>query len=145
MGTNDNKIIDNYIVNKLKKTLTNSYSPYSNFKVSALIETNDGNMFSGVNVENCSYMYGSCAETTALAKMVSSGYTKYDINKLYIMVDKIEESTPCFLCRQWISEFMMPDNEVICMGNTGKYKIYKVKELCPHTFGREDLDEGRVN
>ena len=144
MGVN-NSVVDNYIMDKLKQLLKNSYVPYSNFRVSALIETNDGNMFGGVNVENSSYMYGSCAETTALCKMVTAGYSKCDINRLYIMVNKPSESTPCFLCRQWISEFMLPDKEIVCMGNTGDYKIYKVSELCPHAFGGEDLNEARVS
>lgn len=137
--------VSEYIINKLKINLKRSYSPYSNFKVAALIETYDGNMFSGCNVENSSYIYGSCAETTALSKMVTNGYTKYDIEKLYIMVDKENPSTPCFLCRQWISEFMKSDKEIICIGSTLKTQHYKVSDLCPYTFGKDDLDEGRIN
>ena len=135
----------NLIKEKLKKLLQNSYNPYSKFKVSAIIEMKDGNMFYGVNVENHGYMYGSCAETTALAKSVTKGYTKYDIEKLYIMVDKEKPSTPCFLCRQWISEFMEEDKEIICFGNTGNYHIYKVSVLCPYRFGSDDLNETRTN
>ena len=138
-------ILSDYVKNKLKSLLNNSYSPYSNFKVSALIETKDGNMFGGVNVENVSYMYGSCAETTALSKLISSGYKKEDIKKMYIMVDKENPSTPCFLCRQWISEFMNNDSEIICIGNTFKYKVYKVLELCPYKFGGDDLNEAKIN
>ena len=137
--------MNDYVKNKLSLLLKRSYSPYSKFKVAAIFEMKDGNMFYGVNVENSSYMYGSCAETTALCKMVTAGYSKCDINRLYIMVNKPSESTPCFLCRQWISEFMLPDKEIVCMGNTGDYKIYKVSELCPHAFGGEDLNEARVS
>ncbi len=141
----ERKKIDKYILDRLKRLLKNSYSPYSNFKVSALIKTKDGNMFGGVNIENESYMYGCCAEECALAKMVSSGYTKNEIESLYIMVDKIKPSTPCFLCRQWISEFMDKDADIYCIGNTFDYNVYKVSQLCPYTFGEDDLNEAKID
>ena len=137
--------MNDYVKNKLSLLLKRSYSPYSKFKVAAIFEMKDGNMFYGVNVENSSYMFGSCAEETALSKLVTYGYKKHDIERLYIMVDKVEPSTPCFLCRQWISEFMEKYKQIICMGNTFKTKTYKVSDLCPYTFGEEDLNETRTN
>ena len=40
---------------KLREILKNSYSPYSNFKVAAIVVMKDGSEFKGVNVENASY------------------------------------------------------------------------------------------
>ena len=57
----------------LNDNLQNSYSPYSNFKVSAAVTTKDGRIFTGVNIENASYGATVCAERTAIFKAVSEG------------------------------------------------------------------------
>lgn len=123
---------------KLKKLLENSYSPYSNFKVSAILVTKDGREFSGVNVENASYGATICAERSAFVNAVSNGVKKGDIDKLYVMTQNDKVSTCCFICRQFIAEFMDKDCEVICMG-TNEEKVFKVSELCPYPFDEEDL------
>ena len=52
--------------NKLNKLLNNSYSPYSNYKVCAIVVTNDNKEFFGVNIENASYGATICAESVAI-------------------------------------------------------------------------------
>ena len=54
----------------------NAYAPYSNYKVGAAIVTNNGNVYTGCNVENSSYPNGICAEKVALSKAISSGDNK---------------------------------------------------------------------
>ena len=46
-----------------RDALSNSYSPYSNFKVGAAILTNNENIFSGCNIENISYGLSMCASS----------------------------------------------------------------------------------
>ena len=123
----------------LKDNLQNSYSPYSNFKVSAAVTTNDGRVFTGVNIENASYGATVCAERTAVFKAVSEGVRKGDFKELYVMVGSGKIGMPCFMCRQVITEFFSPDSQVICCSTGGEYEIYKVSELCPKPFGDEDL------
>ena len=65
---------------KLLNVLKNAYSPYYNFKVAAIVVTNDGNMFSGVNVENANGT-SICAERNAIAAAVASGYKKVILKK----------------------------------------------------------------
>jgi len=123
---------------KLKKLLENSYSPYSKFPVSAVVQMKDGKEFYGVNVENASYGATICAERNAFTTAIAYGYKPKDFEKLYIMT-KGDISTPCFICRQFITEFFDEDKEIVCMNEQGQEKIYKVKELCPHPFNEGDL------
>lgn len=123
----------------LQTLLENSYSPYSKFKVAAVLITKDGKSFSGVNVENASFGATICAERSAFVSAVSAGYRPKEFEKLYIMVDSNEISTCCFLCRQVITEMMDLDKEIICMNREGKEKKFTVEELCPFPFDEEDL------
>lgn len=61
---------------KLIKLLENSYSPYSHFRVAAIVVMQDGKEFNGVNVENASYGASICAERSAILSAISSGYKK---------------------------------------------------------------------
>ena len=124
---------------KLIKLLENSYSPYSNFKVAAIIVMKDGKEFYGVNVENASYGAAICAERSAIVSAISAGYKKGDFDKIYVMVSGNELSTCCFLCRQVISELFEEDREIILMSKNGEEKMYKVSELCPYPFNKGDL------
>lgn len=74
------------MIEKLRELLKNSYSPYSNFAVSAIAVMKDGKEFNGTNVENASYGAGICAERSAILSAISNGYKKYDFKELNIMV-----------------------------------------------------------
>ena len=124
---------------KLTELLKNAYAPYSNYSVSAIVSTNDGKLFYGVNVENASYGSTICAEKSAIVSAVTHGYKKGNFSKLYVMVGSGEIGTPCFSCRQIILEFFDLEDEVICMNTLGEEVIYKVSELCPYPFSKEDL------
>lgn len=125
---------------KLLELLNKAYAPYSNFRVSAILETTDGKIYTGVNIENASYGATVCAERVAIFKAVSDGYRKGDFKKLHVMVDSPKISSCCFMCRQVISEFFNNDTEIILYNNKGEYKTYTKEELCPLPFNSEDLD-----
>ena len=124
---------------ELIKLLDKSYAPYSKFQVACIIEMNDGKYIPGVNVENASYGATICAERNAITTAVSMGYKKGDFKKIYVMVSGDKLSTPCFICRQVITEFFSKDSEVILMGKNGESKTYKVSDMCPYPFDSEDL------
>lgn len=124
---------------KLLDLLNNSYSPYSNFRVSAIAVMKDGKEFYGVNVENASYGVCNCAERSAIYGAISNGYKRYDFEKLYVMCDTDKLGTPCFICRQVISELFEKDKEVVCITNKGEERVFKVSELCPYPFDDETL------
>lgn len=125
---------------KLLELLNNSYAPYSNFRVSAIVETTDGNIYTGVNIENASYGASVCAERVAIFKAVSEGYRKGNFKRLHVMVDSPKISSCCFMCRQVISEFFNNNTEIILYNNKSEYKTYTKEELCPLPFDSEDLD-----
>lgn len=124
---------------KLIKLLENSYSPYSNFRVSSIAVMKDGREFCGVNVENAAYGSTICAERSAILSAVSNGYKKGDFMELYVMCDNEKVGMPCFACRQVILELLDADAKVICMNPKGTSLVLKVKDLCPYPFDSEDL------
>lgn len=127
------------MIEKLKLLLNNSYSPYSNYKVSAIVVMNDGREFCGVNVENASYGASICAERSAILSAISNGYKKGDFKELNLMVSSGKISLPCFQCRQVISELFNDDCIIHCYSIDGMVKDFTVSSLCPYPFGSEDL------
>lgn len=131
---------DKELALKAVKALDNSYAPYSEFKVGAALLSADGRVFSGCNIENAAYPAGICAERTAIAGAVSSGAREFV--KIAIVGGKNGEITdycpPCGICRQVLSEFCGEDFEILLYdGKT--VKSYRLKELLPLCFGRDEL------
>lgn len=122
---------------KLKELLNNAYAPYSEYKVAAILKTEDGKLFTGVNVENASYGATICAERVAITKAISEGYKNF--KELYVMVDSEKIGTCCFICRQVIIEFFKEDDNIYCYNNKGEVQVFKVKDLCPYPFNKENL------
>jgi len=125
------------MIEKLKELQNNAYCKYSNFPVSAIVVTKDGKEFKGVNVEDASTRAGACAERVALFNMITEGYAKGDVKEINIMLKN--GGTPCFVCRQMISELCDLDTVINCYANNGEVKSYTVEELCPYPFSEEDL------
>ncbi len=124
---------------KLKEKLSNSYAPISNFNVSASVVTKDGKEYFGVNVEDASTRAGTCAERAAIFNAITDGVKKGDIKELHVLTSSNKTSTPCFVCRQMISEIMDKDSIINCYNLNGECEKYTVEELCPEPFTEEDL------
>jgi cytidine deaminase len=103
-----------------------AYAPYSNYLVGAVVQTKDGKVFEGVNVENAAYPLGVCAEKSALVKAVSEGYKPGDIAAIGIT------ASPCGGCRQWLYEFRIP--EVTFLSSSGELVTYSAADLLPDTW-----------
>jgi cytidine deaminase len=103
-----------------------AYAPYSNYLVGAAVQTTDGRLFVGVNVENAAYPLGVCAERTAIAKAVSDGYRPGDLDAIGIT------ASPCGGCRQWLYEFRI--GEVTFLNSDGEVVTYTPAELLPDTW-----------
>lgn len=127
------------MVGKLLELHKNSYVPISHFPVSACVVMKDGRRFYGVNVEDASTRAGTCAERNAIYAAITEGYTKGDFSEVHVMISSGDIGTPCFVCRQMISELFDLDSLVRCYATNGDYKDYTVKELCPYPFGEDDL------
>src|SRR5574344_1374204 len=105
----------------LKNTIKNAYSPYYKFKVAALVVMKDGKIFKGVNVENANGT-SICAERNAIASAISEGYKKGDFDKLYVLLENGNFGTPCFACRQVILEFFDKESKIISINKDGLEK-----------------------
>ena len=127
------------MIEKLLELHKNAYTPISNFPVSAAVVMKDGNTFYGVNVEDASTRAGVCAERNAIFSAITNGYTKGDFKEVHVMISGGEIGTPCFVCRQMISELFDKDSKVYCYSTKGEVKEYTVEELCPYPFGEDDL------
>lgn len=109
-----------------------AYTPYSKFKVGALVVDEIGNHHKGCNVENGSYGLTNCGERTAIFNAVSKGMKK--IKVIVVVADTTGPVSPCGACRQVIKEFS-DENTVIILANLNKeYKIMTMEELLPYGF-----------
>ena len=127
------------MIEELRELHKNAYVPISNFPVSSCVVMKDGKKFYGVNVEDASTRAGTCAERAAIDSAVTAGYTKGDFSEVHVMVSSGDIGTPCFVCRQMISELFDLDSKVYCYDMDGNVKEYTVEELCPYPFGEDDL------
>ena len=113
---------------------SNSYSPYSNFKVGAAILLKNGKYILGSNIENKSYSMTMCAERCALFKLISDGYTKDDVVAMCITASSEEICTPCGACREVMDELLNPETEIVLTNKNRERKIVKVSDLLPFAF-----------
>ena len=112
----------------------NAYVPYSGYAVGAALETKDGRVFTGCNVENAAYGNTLCAERTALVKAVSEGYREF--TKVAIAASG-SAPYPCGACRQSLYEFA-PDLEVFVTWDVHVDRV-PLAELLPYGFGPSSL------
>jgi len=127
------------LYDEAKNVLPNSFAKYSNFKVAAALEMKNGEVITGVNVENASFGLTNCAERTALFAAYTKGYRKNDIKQILITTEQDEFISPCGACRQVMRE-LMPDDALVHMSNNkGEIKTVTNKDLLPFAFTDEDL------
>ena len=127
---------ENYIA-ATKEAMSKAYVPYSNYPVGALIVTDNGNTYSGCNVENASFPLGNCAEASAIASMVIGGEKK--IKKIYVMTKNDDGGIPCGGCRQRIREFSDENTQIMMCSPDGVQQRINLSELLPNSFGPEHL------
>jgi len=122
-----------------------SYCPYSSFSVGAALLTEDGNIYTGCNVENAAYPAAICAERTAFVKAVSEGCRRFTAIAVTggIGPEPEDYSWPCGECRQFMREFCEPDRFVVITAKSETdYRCYTLEELLPESFGPGNLIGG---
>lgn len=117
---------------KAQEASKNSYSPYSKFKVGAALVDEQGNIFTGCNVENLSFPLGCCAEHTTITKGVSEQGPSFRIDTLVIYTSTEEPTTPCGGCRQVINEFASKNTRVICFCDSNEVLDVPFDQLFPN-------------
>src|SRR5947209_9931527 len=108
-----------------------AHAAFSNFKVGAALETADGQIITGCNVENATYGLTICAERVAVFKAISEGHRSF--RRIAVVADTEEPTPPCGACRQILWEFGGALEGIL--GNlNGEKARYRLKELFPHPF-----------
>jgi cytidine deaminase len=129
----------NKLLRIAKENIHNSYSPYSKFAVSAVLELNNGELIKGINIENAAFGLTNCAERSALFAAFSQGYKKSDIARILVYTDHDYFVSPCGACRQVMRELMNEDAEVILANNKDEFKVVRNIDLLPFGFTEGDL------
>lgn len=117
-----------------------AHAPYSNFAVGAAVLDEQGRIHVGCNVENAAYPQGWCAETSAIAAMVSAGGRRV----LAAVVCGVASHagapvTPCGGCRQRLREFAADDCVIFAVDEQNLLASYTLGDLLPFSFGPAHL------
>lgn len=120
----------------------NAYAPYSHYSVGAALLTEEGEYFTGCNIESASYGATNCAERTAIFKAVSEGKRAFRAIAIAGGMEGEEPADyayPCGICRQVMKEFMTEDFRIFVAKSVTDFKEYRLSELFPFGFGGESI------
>ena len=127
-----------------------AYAPYSGFHVGCAIESIDGQVVTGANMENACYRLGICAEQSALT-VAQHAFGLGQVARIAVaggapQGDALSGEltcTPCGGCRQAILEAAQlggRDVEIVCANGDGsKVERHRIGELIPFGFGPANL------
>jgi len=115
-----------------------SHAPYSEYYVGAAIETADGTVYTGCNIENANYSNSLHAEEVAIGSAISDGHREFE--RITVTSAARDGVTPCGMCRQTLIEFCDADFPVICDEGDGETTTYQLGELIPATITQEHLE-----
>ena len=127
------------LLKEARRAWKNAYAPYSDFPVGAAILGESGRIYSGCNVECCTYGLTVCAERNAAACGVCRGETRF--SGLVIYTDTAKPVVPCGACRQVLAEFN-PGLPIISRTARGSVSM-NLDEIFPSPFSRGHLLPGR--
>ena len=135
---------DEELIALAREAALKAYAPYSNFQVGCAVESVDGQVVTGANMENACYRLGVCAEQSAL----TAAQHRFGLGKIarIAVVGGSGDAvcTPCGGCRQAILEAAQlsgRDIEILCgNGNGSAVERHLVSELIPFGFGPANLD-----
>jgi len=130
-----------------------AYAPYSRFSAGCAVESVDGEVVTGVNMENACFRLGVCAELAALtAAQAAFGLER--IARIAVAggdgsgpaLAGASPVTPCGGCRQAILEAAQlggRDIAVICASGDGeRVEVHSIAALIPFGFGPDALRDG---
>jgi len=126
------------LLSAARDALADSYAPYSDYRVGAAIETGDGSVYTGCNIENANYSNSIHAEELAVGKAVQDGHRSFE--RIAVASGERDGVTPCGMCRQTLAEFCDDDLTVVTDGPDGTTK-YTLGELLPATITQEHLHD----
>ena len=138
---------DEQLIERARAAARKAYAPYSNFQVGCAVESVDGEVATGANMENACYRLGVCAEQSALAAAQHQFGLKKIARIAVVGGNGDVVCTPCGGCRQAILEaagLSDIDVEIICASGDGSaLERHTIKELMPLGFGPANLESSR--
>ena len=126
------------LINAARAARERAVAPFSHFRVGAAVETEDGKLYTGCNIESASYGLTVCAERVAIWKALSEGERRF--KRLAVVADTDQLTPPCGTCRQIIWEFCR-DATVIFANLRGDKESFRMSELLPRAFDVRFLKE----
>jgi cytidine deaminase len=119
------------LIDAARRARENAHAAFSGFKVGAALETADGAIITGCNVENASYGLTMCAERVAMFKALSDGHRGFV--RIAIVANTESPTPPCGACRQVLWEFG-GDLEIVLANLSEQKGTYRLKDLLPLPF-----------
>ena len=119
------------LIGAARRARRHAHATYSGFKVGAALETADGTIVTGCNVENATYGLTICAERVAMFKALSEGHRRF--TRVAVVADTTAPTPPCGPCRQILWEFG-GDLEVIMANLRRETGRHSLGELLPLPF-----------
>jgi cytidine deaminase len=143
LALKDKSMTDEQLLKLARDAAAKAYAPYSKFDVGCAIESVDGEVVTGANMENACYRLGVCAEQSALsAAQHTFGLAKVARIALVGGADATV-CTPCGGCRQAILEaahLSGRDTQILCASGDGSsIERHTIGELLPNSFGPANL------
>ncbi|MFD1515326.1 cytidine deaminase [Halomarina rubra] len=133
---------DAELVDRAREAFEGAYVPYSEYPVGAALETADGEVFLGCNIENANYSNSLHAEEVAIAEAVKNGHDEF--TRLAVASAAEDGVTPCGMCRQTLAEFGDADLPVLC--DEGDHIAeYVLGDLIPNTISLQTLEDAEAN
>ena len=124
------------LIDAARTVRLNAQARFSGFKVGAALETEDGLIVTGCNVENATYGLTVCAERVAVFTALSQGHTRF--RRVVVVADASTPTPPCGACRQILWEFA-GNVEVILANLTEETGRYRLGDLFPLPFDGRSL------
>jgi len=132
------------VISSAVKTMQNSYSPYSKYKVGAAAVGESGAVYTGTNIENASYGLTICAERAAIFNAVSHGERRLRALVLVSEPKSLDQiNSPCGACRQVMAEFADGNMPIyiadIIKGKVARITQKKLKDFLPFAFSPDSF------
>lgn len=122
------------LADRARQAALASYSPYSGFRVGAVVVGEHGDVHTGSNVENAAYGSSICAEATAISGAVAAGLRKI-VGMAVACIDakSVDGAYPCGNCRQLMNEFAT-EWVIVTAGEGSEVRRHSLGELHPFGF-----------
>jgi cytidine deaminase len=122
---------DSNLIAAARNARLNAHAGFSHFKVGAALETADGTIIAGCNIENATYGLTICAERVAMFKALSEGHREF--RRIVVVAETEAPTPPCGACRQILWEFG-GDMEVILANLKKETGRHRLSDLLPIPF-----------